>query len=217
MRFFNPHDTVLITRRKLPHWAQDGAIVFITWRTLDSIPQTVLEAWRAERHQWLTTNGIDPTRPGWKIQVQALPPTQLAEFHDRFTTKWHEHLDASHGACVLRQPHLAQIIHDSLLHFHGDRYDMLDFVIMPNHVHVLASFPNRTAMLEQCESWKHFTSTQINRHLITKGRFWQQDAFDHLVRHEAQLHRLQQYIAENPSNAHFSPTPAHTWSRPKPP
>ena len=201
MRFFDPHDDVLITQRKLPHWAQDGAVVFLTWRTLDSLPQTVLDAWRAERHRWLDTQGIDPTLPGWKTEVQDLPPELKAEYHDRFTTKWHQHLDTGHGACVLRQPDLAQIVQDSLLHFHGDRYEMLDFVIMPNHVHLLATFHGKAAMLEQCESWKHFTAAQINRRLGQKGRFWQQDAFDHLVRHQTQFHRLQRYIAENPANA----------------
>ena len=136
----------------------------------------------------------------------------MAEYHERFTTKWHEHLDAGHGACVLRQPELAKIVHDSLLHFDGDRYEMLDFVIMPNHVHLLACFPYKAAMLEQCESWKHFTATQINRRLGTKGRFWQQDAFDHLVRHEAQFRRLQHYIADNPAQAGLREGDALVWS-----
>ena len=201
MRFFNPHDDLLITQRKLPHWAQDGAVVFITWRTLDSMPQEVLEGWRAERNRWLVAHNIDPTLPGWKTQVQDLPLEQMTEYHEQCTTRWHEHLDAGHGACVLRQPELAQIVRDSLLHFDGDRYEMLDFVIMPNHVHLLAYFPDKAALLEQCESWKHFTGVQVNRQLGTKGRFWQQDAFDHLVRHEAQVRRLQHYIAENPAHA----------------
>ncbi len=64
MRFFNPHDDLLITQRKLPHWAQDGSVVLITWRTLDSMPQDVLAAWRAERNRWLVAHGIDPTVKG---------------------------------------------------------------------------------------------------------------------------------------------------------
>ncbi len=211
MRFFNPHDDLLITQRKLPHWAQDVAVVFITWRTLDSMPQEVLEGWRAERNRWLVAHNIDPTLPGWKTQVQDLPLEQMTEYHEQFTTRWHEHLDAGHGACVLRQPELAQIVRDSLLHFDGDRYEMLDFVIMPNHVHLLACFPDKAALLEQCESWKHFTGVQINRQLGTKGRFWQQDAFDHLVRHEAQFRRLQHYIAENPAHASLREGEALRW------
>jgi putative transposase len=78
---------------------------------------------------------------------------------------------------------------------------LLDFVVMPNHVHLLAAFPDEAAMLEQCESWKHFTAARINRTLGQKGRFLQPDAFDHLVRSERQLAFLRRYIADNPKKA----------------
>ena len=100
---------------------------------------------------------------------------------------------------------LAEIISKSLLHFDGDRYEMMDFVVMPNHLHFLATFPDKQSMLAQCESWKHFTATKINAALGQNGRFWQQDAFDHLVRHEAQLARLKDYIAGNPAQARLGP------------
>ncbi len=215
MRFFNARDELLITQRKLPHWAQDGAVVFITWRTLDSIPKDVLSQWRGDRNRWLMAHDIDPTQQGWKTKVQELPAEEMIEFHDRFTTRWHEHLDAGHGACLLKNQELAEIVHDSLLHFDGDRYEMLSFVVMPNHVHLLATFPNRTAMLEQCDSWKHFTSREINRRTGTKGRFWQADAFDHLVRHEAQYQRLLSYISENPAKARLQSGESIVWAKPK--
>ena len=39
---FDREGEVLIVERRLPHWSQAGAICFITWRTLDSMPQPVL-------------------------------------------------------------------------------------------------------------------------------------------------------------------------------
>jgi putative transposase len=81
---------------------------------------------------------------------------------------------------------------------------MLDFVVMPNHVHLLASFPAEDSMLVQCESWKHYTATQINRSLTRHGRFWQQDDFDHLVRNDGQFTFLRRYIAENPEKARLA-------------
>ena len=77
---------------------------------------------------------------------------------------------------------------------------------MPNHVHVLAAFPTEEAMLEQCESWKRFTARQINRLLNRRGRFWQQDVFDHLVRSPEEFERLRAYIAENPIPRVFART-----------
>ena len=215
MRFFDPNDDLLITQRKLPHWSQDGSVVFITWRTADSMPKDVLERWRADRNRWLDVHGIDPTEKGWKMLVQELPPDLMIEYHDRFTTRWHDTLDAGHGDCVLSQPEIADIVANSLLHFDGDRYEMLDFVIMPNHVHLLATFPDKAAMIDQCDSWKHFTARQINRRLGALGRFWQQDAFDHLVRHEGQFRRLRDYIAQNPVKAGLRADQARLWSKAK--
>ena len=215
MHFFNPNDDLLITQRKLPHWAQDGSVVFITWRTADSMPKDVLDRWQADRNRWLNTQGIDPTQKGWKMRVQELPPNLMVEYHDRFTTRWHEALDSGHGTCVLAQTEIADLVSDSLLHFDGDRYQMLDFVIMPNHIHLLATFPDKAAMVEQCDSWKHFTARKINRHLGTQGRFWQQDAFDHLVRHEGQFRRLRDYIAQNPLKAGLRANQARLWSKAK--
>ncbi|MBM3892271.1 MAG: hypothetical protein FJ388_24405, partial [Verrucomicrobia bacterium] len=144
---------------------------------------------------------ISPAAGDWKVRLAQLSPALVAEFHSTLSVRWQDLLDACHGECVLRRRELARIVSDSLLHFDGDRYEMLDFVVMPNHVHLLATFADEAAMLAQCESWKHFTAAQINRRVGGSGRFWQQDAFDHLVRHEAQFERLRQYIAENPSKA----------------
>jgi len=215
VHLFDREADVLITERRLPHWAQAGAVTFITWRTDDSIPAPVLAQWRADRCRWLRAHGIDPNQPTWQARLAALEIPLRKEFHRAFSERWQNELDAGHGACVLRRPELARIVADSLRHFDGDRYVLSDFVVMPNHVHLLAAFPDEPSMLTQCESWKHYTAVKINRILGRKGRFWEQDGFDHLVRTQEQLEALRRYIAENPSKArlaagqfiHFSKPP----------
>ena len=96
---------------------------------------------------------------------------------------------------------LAKVVAESLHKFDGDRYELTEFIIMPNHVHLLAAFADEESMLKQCESGKHFTAHQINRALGQSGRFWQQDGFDHLVRSEEQFYWLRKYIAHNPVKA----------------
>jgi type I restriction enzyme R subunit len=81
---------------------------------------------------------------------------------------------------------------------------MTDFVVMPNHVHVLVAFPDITSMLKQCTSWKMYSATQINRRMKRTGRFWQQDSFDHLVRSPEQFDFLRKYIRENPHKARLA-------------
>jgi type I restriction enzyme R subunit len=94
---------------------------------------------------------------------------------------------------------------DSLLHFDGERYRMGDFVVMPTHVHLPAAFATADAMTEQCDSWLHYTAFRINRAIGEKGKFWQQEPFEHLVRSLEQFDYLRQYIADNPRKARLKP------------
>ena len=105
----------------------------------------------------------------------------------------------------MRHPQLAKIVADSLLYFDGERYTMGDFVVMPNHVHLLAAFANADAMTTQFASWLHYTAVQINKLIGKKGHFWQQEPFDHLVRNAEQYEYLRKYIADNPLKARLQP------------
>jgi putative transposase len=190
VQVFDPRQEIDVVERRLPHWSQAGTIAFLTWRAWDSIPSDVLEQWLKERDAWLKQHGIvvvtlRETRasrgarglrphPDWRAQLQQLSAALRREFHTLISNRWNECLDACHGECLLRQPANAKIVADSLLHFDGDRYDLTDFVVMPNHVHVLAAFPDEESMLPQCDGWKHFTAAEINRATGCRGRFWQQ-------------------------------------------
>ena len=110
-------------------------------------------------------------------------------------------LDECHGSCPLRRPELATLVGESLRSFDGTRYHLTDFVVMPNHVHLLVAFPDEAAMLVQCEGWKRFTAVRLNRLLGRSGRFWQVDGFNHLVRDETHFEKFRRYIADNPRQA----------------
>ena len=183
-QFFDPVAPLTITQGHLPHWDQAGATYFITWRTADSIPKQVWERWRLERNDWLLDHTIAPQQKDWRLLVEDLSETERLDFR-KFTTQLESEVDACHGACVLRSPQLRQIVVDALRFFDGQRYTMADFVVMPNHVHVLVGGMVREAMLAQVESWKRWTAKQINQALGQRGRFWQVESFDHLVRNEA--------------------------------
>jgi type I restriction enzyme R subunit len=194
---FDPKAELRIDEHCRPHWSQAGAIVFITFRTADSIPREVLERWEREKQDWLARRGHASTAH-WSDALPTLDPKQQADFHREFDRCREAFLDTCHGDCVLRRPELAQIVANSLLHFDGSRYRLGDFVVMPNHVHLLAAFATEDAMAKQCDSWLHFTAVQINKNLGAKGKFWQQEPFDHLVRSTEQYEYLRRYIAENP-------------------
>jgi type I restriction enzyme R subunit len=137
------------------------------------------------------------------------------EFHTTFSREFLEHLDQGHGACLLRRGELAQIVANSLQHFEGKRYLLGDFVVMPNHMHLLVGLLDDTDVEAPCYSWKKFTATKINRTLNQTGEFWQAESFDHLVRSPAQFDRFQRYIAENGPSAGLTRGEYLHWMRPK--
>jgi putative transposase len=202
---FDPNSEYAVVERKLPHWSQAGTVCFITFRTEDSMPREVLERWHADRVEWLRRHGVDGSSDDWKERLKGLDGRQRAEFNRMFSRRRHDELDDCHGACVLRRPELAKIVADSLLNFDGTRYVMCEFIVMPNHVHLLASFADMEGMLNQCESWKRFTARLINAQLGASGRFWQKDGFDHLVRSVEHFEAFRRYIAANPSRARLKP------------
>jgi len=205
LHFFDPNTTAAILYRKLPHWSQAGVVCFITFRLHDSMPREVIDGWHQERGLWLRQNGINPNKPTWRDDLQALDHQHQLEFYSTFSTRWHDELDSCHGSCVLRNPENSKIVADSLLKFNGDRYWLTDFVVMPNHAHLLVVFPDDDSMLLQCEAWKRFTGRKINQRMADSGRFWQQDGFDCLVRSETQFEHFRRYISDNPRKARLKP------------
>ena len=205
---FDPKQEYAVCERRLPHWSQAGTVSFLTFRLWDSIPQPILNRWLKERWDWLRQHGIDPYSGNWRGEVERLDLPQQQDFRDTVMNRWNGDLDACHGSCVLRRPELAKVVSDSLDHFDGDRYELTDYVVMPNHVHVLVAFLDEATMLKQCTSWKHFTATQINKAIGRSGSFWQQDGFDHLVRSPEACDHLRRYIADNPRRANL---PASTF------
>ncbi|MBN2578084.1 MAG: hypothetical protein JXB10_03755 [Pirellulales bacterium] len=197
---FDPKAEWFVHEHFRPHWSQAGAVVFITFRTHDSIPHEVLLQWEREKQEWLRLRGHDAGMH-WSLVVPTLTEKERADFQEEFQRRREVCLDACHGRCLLRRPDLARIVADSLLHFDSERYRLGDFIIMPTHVHLLAAFSTAEAMKNQCDSWLHYTAFQINRTIGEKGKFWQQEPFDHLVRSLEQYEYLRQYIADNPRKA----------------
>ncbi|MCM2371004.1 transposase [Aporhodopirellula aestuarii] len=182
-----------------PHWSQAGAIIFVTFRTADSIPSSALKLWNRQKQDWLSRRGYGD-HP-WPTLLDKLSDEDRKRFNIEFNRKREEFLDTGHGRCLLRRQELSNIVAKSLLHFDGERYRMGDFVVMPNHVHLLCAFGSETAMREQFDSWQHYTACRINRQIGARGSFWQGDPFDHLVRSPEQYDYLRRYVRDNPKRA----------------
>jgi putative transposase len=110
-------------------------------------------------------------------------------------------LDSGLGACWLRRPEIAVLVQDALLHFDGDRYRLLAWCLMPNHVHVVIEILGNHSLSDIVRSWKSFTSRRANAQLGRSGPFWHADYFDRYMRNEEHLARTIEYVEQNPVKA----------------
>ncbi len=189
---FEEETPAAVRARRLPHWEQDGATYFVTFRLADSLPKEAIVSWRTERDAWLRTH----PRP-WTPKV-------TEEYYRRFHEAIEEQLDKGQGAAVLADPRVAEIIEAAMCHFDGERYVLGSYVVMPNHVHVLVIPQDEEELSKILHSWKSYSANKINELLDRDGPLWQRESFDHIVRHEHELLAIERYIAENPRNARLS-------------
>jgi len=189
LRFFNPYAEIRHTGSRLPHWQQQGAVYFITFRLADAIPSRLRNQWEDERDAWL------------KVHPEPLDGETESEYHQRFSGAIERWLDAGHGACLLRRQDCARIVAETLRHFEGERVVMVSFAVMPNHVHALFVQNPEWPLEKLTQSWKRFTARQINKLLDRSGNFWQRDYFDRLIRDEKHFANCVRYIRRNPEKA----------------
>ncbi len=165
-----------------PHFDEPGLVQSITFRLADSVPESLLQTWRDEL-------GIRKANPS--------DDKALAKLRARID----KYEDAGHGSCSLAQPVVASMVEEALLYFDGERYRLLEWCVMPNHVHVLVETIAPYALGDVVQSWKSFTAKGANRILERSGRFWMPDYFDRFIRDEEHLTAARAYIRANPVKA----------------
>lgn len=182
---FDPRQAAEVWRRRLPHWQQEGVAYFVTFRLADSLPAQRLLAWREQRDRWLAAN----PRPHSQEQQRHL----RALWNGRIQ-RW---LDAGHGRCLLAQAENANTVEQAMRHFDSQRYLLGDFVVMPNHVHVLFMPLAGYKATQIIGSWKKHSAKGINAREGLAGTLWQREPFDHIVRGEGYYRLFQDYIRNN--------------------
>jgi type I restriction enzyme R subunit/putative DNA methylase len=191
-------------RGYLPHCDFSNLIQFVTFRLEDSLPA-------ARRGEWEHLLKIEDVRER--------------------RTKLEEYLDRGIGECHLRDPSIAKIAEDALLHFHDTHYELLAWCVMPNHVHVLVDV-RLTPLWKMVQNWKIRSENQTRKLALLERRApsrhdadsdmnlpgrcpalqlkWQREYWDTYMRDETQKHKAVRYIENNPVNAKLCRTP-ETW------
>jgi len=194
-------------RRRLPHYQPAQANFFVTYRLTGSLPLEVVKQLMRER---------DGTRK--QIEKEKDPKRKerlLEESRERYFGRFDGYLDTiQSGNKWLSNDAVAGIVNEAMLHRDESVYDLFAFSIMPNHVHQVFSLAGqltepptpRTSVppyivTDILSSLKKFTALHANRILCRKGQFWQHETYDHVVRDNAELERIIQYVAYNPVSA----------------
>jgi putative transposase len=172
-------------RGYLPHRDNRGLNQFVTFRLLDGLPAS-------RRGEWEALLGIEDNR--------------------QRRTRLEEYLDRGYGECWLGQPPIAALAEAALRHFNSERYQLLAWVIMLNHVHVLVQVWE-TPLARVVQSWKGFIAREANKLLKREGSFWEREYWDTYMRDEAQLIKATSYIEQNPVKARLvTEAKARPWS-----
>lgn len=179
-------------RGYLPHCDFPGLVQFVTFRLADSMPAS-------RRGEWEHFLKIEELREK--------------------RTKLEEYLDRGVGECHLRDPRVAKLCEDTLLFFHNDRYELLAWCVMPNHVHVLVQVWD-WPLWKMMAAWKKRVCAQARMSLRPERRspdrpggesssdmpigrsalrtFWQREYWDTFMRDEKQEKTAIRYVENNP-------------------
>ncbi|MDO9227806.1 MAG: uracil-DNA glycosylase family protein [Pseudomonadota bacterium] len=111
------------------------------------------------------------------------------------------YLDRGVGECLLSRNEIADIVVQALRHHEGARYTLHEYVVMPNHVHLLLTPLGEHTLSEILHSLKSWTAQKINGLLGRNGAIWQRESFDRVVRDDDEMRALAAYIRRNPVKA----------------
>ncbi len=164
--------------RRKAHFDDANTIQSVNFRLGDAVPRHILET---ARETYLHTR--DPL------------------LREQIHTKLESFADKGHGSAVLRENEHARIMIDELQQFNGERYELLAWCIMPNHVHVCFQQYDGHRLASILQSWKGRSSRKINLSLGKKGPLWEPDYWDRSLRNAHQLRREIEYIHFNPVSA----------------
>lgn len=197
-RGLHPDLPVTVYHRHLPHWRQQGATYFVTFRLADALPQSTLQMLKRMRERWERSHPEPRSEAAW------------VEHAKEVTCRVEAWLDEGYGTCHFRDPRWANDLRDRLHHFQDTQYRLDAWVVMPNHCHAVIRPFDERALEDILGAMKSASARLINAEHGLRGSLWQDESFDRIVRDHEHLWRVIQYIGRNPRHAGL---PRAAWHR----
>jgi putative transposase len=182
-------------RRRLPHYQPVDSILFSTFRIVNSLPNAVLSELTSDYRFRLQ-----------QIEAEQDQQRRFKMIHDeqqRYFGHFDDYLDrVSTDVRWLQNPDVANIVHNTILHYNERDYDIVAFCVMPNHVHLVTDMRGKNKPLHVVlQKIKSYTAVQSNVLLERSGPFWHHENYDHVIRNGEELKRIVRYVIENPVSA----------------
>ena len=171
------------SRGYLPHYDAAGLTQFITIRLADSVPRHV--------HSSL------------EVELQALEASGAAEreIGQQRRRRIEFLLDAGYGSCILAQAEVADIIIQAIGNLSVNGHEVIRWVVMPNHIHMLVRVRSGVSLASMLRFFKGRTARLANKVLNRSGQVWFPEFFDRYIRDVQHRDRVIRYIDENPVKA----------------
>jgi REP element-mobilizing transposase RayT len=112
-----------------------------------------------------------------------------------------KYLDAGYGSCVLRRPDVARLVIRNWEHFDGIRYELVAWVVMPTHVHVMIRASKGQSLSRIVHSWKSYSAKAIVKMANVRRPVWHPDYWDRFIRDAGHFSDATEYIIQNPVSA----------------
>lgn len=90
------------------------------------------------------------------------------------------------------------LVVEALRHFDGERYDLLGFVVMNDHVHLVVWPYESNDLSRLLHTWKSFTANRMQRETGRAGSVWQDESFDRIIRDQREYVQKLRYMMTNP-------------------
>jgi REP element-mobilizing transposase RayT len=177
-------------RNRFPHWDAPAATYFVTFSLFDAVPARVYRQIQADGDAQITH--IRSTRGDVTIAER-----QAITAHVHARTR--DFLNRGAGSCFMRDRRIASIVAEAVTHFDQQRYRLLCWCVMPNHVHIV--FDDCRDLRRVVHTWKSFSANAANGLLGRRGAFWNSGYFDRCIRDSNELQRTVEYVRSNPTNA----------------
>ncbi len=198
----DPDKPIRTYQRHLPHWRQDGATYFVTFRQQDALPQEHLDFLKRLRDEWERTHPPPRSEQHWEEHTREIV---------RRTEAW---LDEGYGSCCFRESRHVEQLAKALLHFQNERYFVSCYVVMPNHCHAIMRPLAGWELEDILQGMKGVAAQRVNSATGGSGSIWQEESHDRIIRDGEHLWHCIQYIGRNPRLAGLAPNAWHRWTHP---